>query len=104
MMRIAMLLLAVVGAEAQEGGFMCACETCVSHDNSVSDCESFGIDCGCFQGDGCESCVRKGNTVATCESFGLPCDASGGGGDGYGGACGNILARSNEMNNECCDE
>ena len=107
--RVAGALAALAsGTAAQQvmpNGMPCGCDSCVHKDNSVDDCEGFGLDCGCFQGLGCVDCVRKGNTVATCESFGLPCDTSGGGGGGYGpDACGDIEARSAAVNAECCDE
>lgn len=89
---------------AQETGFLCPCDTCVAKDNSVADCESFGVNCGCFQGRGCETCVRSGNSVADCEGFGLSCDDDGGHGYDGGGQCGDIASRSAEMTATCCDE
>ena len=98
-------MLCASGVSAQETGLICPCEICVAKDNSVADCESFGVECGCFQGRGCEACVRSGNTVSDCEGFGLACDDDDGG-RGYdsGGQCGNIAARSAEMTATCCDE
>ena len=84
----------------------CACESCVQKDNAVEDCESFGMDCSCFDGCACEDCVREGNSVAECESTGILCACDAGGGDLPGGddACGDLTARTKAVTDECCDE
>ena len=47
----------------------CGCAQCVQKGNTVADCESFGLDCGCYDTCPCATCVgTKGNTVADCET------------------------------------
>ena len=104
----ALLLLALGSGRAAAqailpGQTLCACESCVAKENSVADCESFGIPCDCFTGTDCESCMGKGNTAATCEGFGLPC-SHGHKGHGKDSTCDDLTRRSAAVNEECCDE
>ena len=60
MMRLLLLLImfcCLEGIKAQDS--FCACESCVREDNAATDCESWGLDCSCFNGCGCEACVRQ---------------------------------------------
>ena len=88
----------------------CPCEHCVSDlHNSVADCESLGLDCGCLLDCKCQHCVvAMDNSVADCESLGLDCSCyhapPGRGGGGKGGACADFDGRTQELNDECCDE
>ena len=66
-----------VAGQARALQAACACEHCVSKDNTVSDCESFGIDCACY---------------------------SGAGGGGGAGTCDDLADRTAAVNDECCDE
>ena len=81
----------------------CPCDRCVhTEENTVVDCESFGLDCSCYAGCPCATCVHtKGNTVADCESFGIDCACYS---DSSGGACADFDDRTAELNAECCDE
>ena len=79
----------------------CGCAQCVQKGNTVADCESFGLDCGCYDTCPCATCVgTKGNTVADCASFGLDCGCYA----DDGSACGGFVDRTRALNDECCDE
>ena len=88
----------------------CPCEHCVSDmHNSVADCESLGLDCGCLLDCKCQHCVvAMDNSIADCESLGLDCSCyhatPGSGGGGKGGACADFDDRTQALNDECCDE
>eukprot|EP01046_Picozoa_sp_COSAG06_P055001 COSAG06_NODE_9968_length_1780_cov_0.831053_1_plen_428_part_01 len=90
-------------ARFQDAG--CPCEHCVTDlHNSVADCESLGLDCGCLLDCKCQHCVvAMDNSIADCESLGLDCSCYHAAPSG-GGACADFEDRTNALNNECCDE
>lgn len=61
----------------------CVCQSCLDKGNSIADCRSFGLDCGCAHtappppsppGDcPCTACIAHNNTIADCEGYGMQC-------------------------------
>ena len=62
------------------------CTKCTTKGNSITDCQSFGLDCACVcaASSPCGRCMTKHNTRVDCESFGLDCTCAGGGAAGPG--------------------
>jgi hypothetical protein len=115
MLLVVLLALPAVAHAAPRARFQdaaCPCERCVTDlHNSIADCESLGLDCGCLLDCKCQQCVvAMGNSVAGCESLGLDCScyhaapSGGGGGGGGGGACADFDDRTQALNDECCGE
>jgi hypothetical protein len=100
------------GRALQQLQAACPCEQCVdAMGQSVADCESLGLDCGCLYDCKCQQCVvAMGQTVAGCESLGLDCSCYTTGGkpagvSGSGGkACRNLEDRTTSVNDECCND
>jgi hypothetical protein len=57
----------LVDRRVLQGNSNCGCQTCVNSGQSVSTCQTFGLDCGCYL------CVQAGTSATTCASFGLDC-------------------------------